>query len=82
MSASGASKPLRLSLATPAQSAAALWQAFGHEHAPRIFAAHPQAQAVRSWAEQFRQALPEQTRPVQMKIEQDTRLRDDALRLE
>ncbi|HSD37592.1 MAG TPA: hypothetical protein VLC92_08780 [Rhodocyclaceae bacterium] len=81
-SVDGASKPLRLSLAMPAQAAAASWQAIGYEHVPRIFAAHPQAQAVRSWAEQFRQALPAHLRPTQMRIEQDTRLRDDALRLE
>jgi hypothetical protein len=77
-----ASKPLRLSLATPAQSAAASWQAIGRAHVPRIFAAHPEAEAVRSWVERFRLSLPPDVRPAQIRIEQDTLLRGDALRLE
>jgi hypothetical protein len=82
ISADGASKPLRLSLATSAQSAAASWQAIGRDHAPRIFAAYPQSEAVRKWVEQFRQSLSADMRPAQIRIEQDSRLRDDALRLE
>jgi hypothetical protein len=73
---------LRTTLGNAPQDAARAWQEITREHAPRIFAANPESDAVRAWVDRFRQSLPAEMRADQIRIEQDGRLREDALRLE
>ncbi|MDB5888890.1 MAG: hypothetical protein JWM03_1762 [Rhodocyclales bacterium] len=73
---------LRFGLSTAPQDAAQAWQAITRDYAPRIFVAHPEAEPVQVWVERFRQSLPPELRDNPVKVEQDTRLRDDVLRLE
>jgi len=77
-----ASAVLQITLNSTPQEAAGAWQEISREHAPRISAANPESEAVRAWVERFRQALPADVRPAQIRIEQDGRLHEDALRLE
>ncbi|MDB5802669.1 MAG: hypothetical protein JWL63_3608 [Rhodocyclales bacterium] len=79
--AAGASTQFRFELSSEPQAAVDAWLGLTREYAPRIFAAHPESDAVRSWAERFRQNLPREMRPERIKIVQDKRLDDNVLRL-
>jgi hypothetical protein len=73
---------LLVNLRNAPQELAGTWQSNSRGNVNGIFAAHPESEAVRNWVEHFREALPAEVRPARIRVEQDTRLDGDSLRLE